>query len=82
MANQRRIQRIIALSGALNCQIFIQVLALATSPIIRLEIWLEARRQKRIALAALVLISRAVHELAEFAIGWRQAIVHPMLYRL
>ena len=34
MANQRRIQGIIALSGALNCQIFIQVLAPATSPII------------------------------------------------
>jgi hypothetical protein len=29
-----------------------------------------------------VLISATVFELAELAIGWRQAVVHAMLYRL
>ena len=60
MANQRRMRGIIALAGALNCQIFAE----------------SCNRQ------TLVLISGAVLELAEFAIGWREAVVYAMLYRL
>jgi hypothetical protein len=60
MANHRRMRRIIALAGGLNCQIF-------------------AKSCKH---KTLVLISRAALELAEFAIGWWQAVVNPMLHPL